>query len=489
MAAEKLETVEPRIFLIPSPNMAKFEERFTKLQKRAIKIGCPTPTYSIVSESTRTIQVVVGEYEDELGRVKQQVEDRVLLINHITITSGEVVVAGYEFVSSIEHTEEGNILHTLKDKSVPNQYRDCGPWCDHCKTLRRRNDTFVVRHIETDTYKQVGRNCLADFFGRDASQYAAQAELYFEIDELGQACEEEGGFGWGSSGPRYDMLDTYLSYVAEVITRSGWKSRSSAKEYGGEATADIAIYHMHPPPMARGLMFSHPEEKSVEMAKAAVVWCQEITDEEVERSEYLHNIRVIARRGIVGPRQAGFAASIVSGYQRYLGDLKRKERYAAQGAVSKFVGEVKQSIKVQVLVDHVVNIPDYGYGASALHLMVDAEGNRYTWKSSTTTLEKGSEALLKGSVKEHEEYRGRNGNDPPVKQTKLWHCKVLELKTYQVCCGPNVYEVTAEDEKVARKEALVVMGVTRLPRGTTIVEKVSEPASVVSDRDAPSKEV
>lgn len=480
---------EPRIFIIPSPNMSKFEERFAKLQKRATKIGCKVPTFTIVKESTRIIQVIVGEYEDAYGNVKRQVEDKILLLNHITIDSGEVVVEGHEFVCSIEHTEEGNILHTLKGKSVPLSYRECKPWCDHCKTLRRRNDTFVVRHIESDTYKQVGRNCLADFFGRDASQYAAMAELYYEVDELAEACESEGGEGWGSGGPSYDMLDTYLSYVAEVIARCGWKSRSSAKEYGGQATADIAIFHLHPPRHVKpdDLMFRRPEPKSEEVAKAAIAWCQEITDEEVERSEYLHNIRVISRRGIVGPRQSGFAASIVSGYQRHIGELVRKERYAKQAEVSQYVGQPKESLKVQVLVDHVVHIPDYGYGASALHLMVDTQGNRYTWKSASTTLEKGQEVLLKGTVKAHEEYRGKNGNESPMKQTKLWHCKVLELKTYQVFwnakMAPEIFEVTAEDEKAARKEALNVKGSARLPHGTTIIEKAPEA------KPEPSKEV
>jgi len=40
-------------------------------------------------------------------------------------------------------TEEGNILLTTPSAShVENKYRDCLPWCDHCKLLRRRNDTF-----------------------------------------------------------------------------------------------------------------------------------------------------------------------------------------------------------------------------------------------------------------------------------------------------------------------------------------------------------
>jgi len=51
--------VEPRIFKIPEGNLPAFETRLAKLVRRATKIGCEIPTYTVVGESTETRQVVV----------------------------------------------------------------------------------------------------------------------------------------------------------------------------------------------------------------------------------------------------------------------------------------------------------------------------------------------------------------------------------------------------------------------------------------------
>lgn len=462
---------EPRVFVIPSPNMPRFEESLAKLVKRANRIGCQVPTYTLLKETTKTIQVVVDVIENEYGQPRNIMGDKLILMYHITLNSSEVVVAGHEFVCTIEHTEQGNILHTLKGKSVPLKYRECQPWCDHCKTLRRRNDTFVVRHVENDTYLQVGRNCLADFLGRDAERYANIAELYFELDELAEASESEGGGGWGSGGPSFDYLESYLSYVAEVIKRDGWKSRTTAKEYGGRATADVAMYYMHPPKedVRDGkLLWRTPSDRAIQSAKDAIAWCESLPDEEVEASEYLHNIRIIARRGVVGSRQTSYAASIVSSYQRHMGDLKRKQKFADQAAISQYVGTVGERSNFRLTVDHVVSLEgDFGY--SSMHLMYDAHGNRFTWTSSSCTLEKGKEVLLKGTIKDHRLYK-------EVKQTVLSRCQELESKNYSCVIAGATYEGSAESDKEFKKDLQKVLGLARWPRGVVVSEV---PATVV----------
>jgi hypothetical protein len=341
-----------RVYAIPQPNMGKFEERLSKLVRRAVKLGVAAPEWHMVRESHKVIRVKTDR-EDERGNTIM--EERVLLINHITVQHPRVIVADYEFVAMVEHTEEGNILHSLPGKSVPPQYRESDAYCDHCQVRRRRNNTFIVRHTADGNYKQIGRNCLADYLGRDAERYADAAELYYTVDELASASEEGDFGGGGGGGDQYDMLDTYLSYVAEVISHVGWLSRSAAKERdGAQATADIATFHMHPPFGAerRDFLFTYPTQASKDTALQAIAWCENLSDEEVKESDYLHNIRVIARRGLVGYRQKGYAASIVSGYQRYLGELKLKERQILHP--SQYVGEEGERRVFHLLVEKVI---------------------------------------------------------------------------------------------------------------------------------------
>lgn len=391
-------------FIIPSTNIGKLDERFTKLARRAKRIGIVVPSYTIVKEEPKSMQVNGVE--------------KIILMHYIEVFNPLVKISGYQFVATIEHTSEGNIIHNAKGETVPNEYRTCGPWCDHCRTNRRRNDTFIVKSDTINVYKQIGRNCLAEFFGINAENYAAMAEMCYEVDELCAASESDSFDEGGGGGKSYDYLDRFLSFVAECISQAGWVSRTVAKDHDGmTATADLAMRHMYPF-RREGLLFDKPSEKSIETAKLAIEWCEAISDEETEKSEYLHNIRVIARRGVVERRQYGYAASIVSSYLRHVNDLIAKERAALNP--SQHVGEVGKRQDFTLLVDKVIQI-DSQYGTSFMHLMSDQDNNKFVWKASGTCLDTGTTVTLKGTIKSHGEFRGMN-------QTTLTRCKVQEKK-------------------------------------------------------------
>jgi hypothetical protein len=235
---------------------------------------------------------------------------------------------------------------------------------------------------------------------------------------LGEA-SESGGFG-GSGA--LDYLDEYLSHCAEVISLVGWKSKTSAKEesersgYTVASTSDIAYTHMRPSPYQRKAdrLYDQPSDKSIETAKLAIEWCENLSDSEVEASEYLHNIRLIARRGIIGAKQYGFSASIVSAFNRHLNDQIAKARRATQSANSAYIGEVGKRQELIVVVEKVLQF-DSAYGSMSLHIMSDQVGNRLIWKSSSKVLEVGKPIRIKASVKKHEERQG-------VCQTILTRC-------------------------------------------------------------------
>jgi hypothetical protein len=409
---------EQRIFEIPAPNLSKFQEKWTKLVRRADKLGITPPTYTIIKEEPRPHKVRRERWNEEKGQEETYYEEVAMMYHLVTIEHPQVKVpGGWEFVATLEHTEEGNITHNISGKDLPSKYRDCDPWCDHCQTRRYRKDTFVVAD-EQDNYKQVGRNCLAEFLGVDGTMYANMAEIYFTASELASA--SEGGESWGSSGPFFDYLEPYLSHVAEVISIEGWLSRSAAKQFDKQATADIAYIHMHPSPFQRrsDRLYDRPSSKSEELAKEAATWCEALEDSAVDGSEYLHNIRIIARRGLVGARQYGFAASIVSAYLREKAELVRKELHAKQAGISQYVGEIKKRQDFTVLVEKVLSF-DGNYGTTHLHIMTDPNGNRLTWKSSSTVLDTGKLLTIKATVKGHEEYKG-------IRQTILTRCQIVE---------------------------------------------------------------
>lgn len=84
---------------------------------------------------------------------------------------------------------------------------------------------------------------------------------------------------------------------------------------------------------------------------------------------------------------------------------------------SEWVSEVGEKVELNVIFKR-VNWFETQFGESAIYSFEDENGNQIIWKTGTyLDVEQGSKISIKGTVKEHSEYRG-------VKQTVLTRCKV-----------------------------------------------------------------
>lgn len=81
----------------------------------------------------------------------------------------------------------------------------------------------------------------------------------------------------------------------------------------------------------------------------------------------------------------------------------------------RFLGSIKEKIEVTVTVKKTIVLTgDYGY--SLMHIMEDEEGNAIIWTTTARELHEGEKVTLRGTVKDHKEYKG-------VKQTVLTRCR------------------------------------------------------------------
>jgi hypothetical protein len=86
---------------------------------------------------------------------------------------------------------------------------------------------------------------------------------------------------------------------------------------------------------------------------------------------------------------------------------------------SEYVGKVGDRIKgLEVTVTFVKQF-ESEWGVSTLHKFVDADGNEFTWFSSSKVLELGEKYRMNAGIKKHEEYK-------EVKQTVLTRCMKIE---------------------------------------------------------------
>lgn len=422
------EPVETRhSFEILEEKLNWFKKRMEQLAKRAAKMGVEAPSYEIGEafdvKETRSIDSD-PDYEGEPRAVTVIVRK-----HHVEVIGCAPRYAGWTFAATLQHLEGGETLvRNIAKIEAPVEYRNAGQKCDHCKSTRRRNDTFLVVH-DDGTWKQVGSSCIGDFLGADSPQkIAAQAEYIAEALGFGAAG------GLGSKDPDRVSIEDFLPIVAAVMNAFGWVSRTKAKEEERPATADLALDVALPPkgqhkplrnPRTKVRIIDEITADCTARATAAAEWVRDLSDADL--NEYLHNCRAIVRSGAVEHRTAGYAASVLIAYDKHMDRVRARAARPESNHVGT-VGERQHFTVTQVTVKEI----NGDFGCSFLHLFSDAAGNDLRWFGSGRLWKNGSTAgsgpmvdqvkdgetiEIVATVKKHDEYKGR-------KQTQITRCSV-----------------------------------------------------------------
>ncbi len=456
-------------FRIPECNLSKLQERIEKLAKRAAKLHFAPPQVAIVSHED--VQLV-RDFENSGIR---EIHGRMPLPSEVAVgyrryyqirLNGEApVIPGYKLVAVIEHgdTDIGNVIRTVPGMDCPVRYRQATALCQHCGFTRRRLETFVLLSPGGE-YKQIGRNCLADFCR--SPEAAASLCAFAEIIESarGLCCGSEDGdfFGYGGRTAERVPTEAVLAMTARIIRHCGWTSKKSAQEdYSKTATAFIIdnIFFNHD-------FFKVRDRESWEtkalrdaaqditaadedLAGEAIEWIRSMRDKSAELSDYLYNCLVIASEETVLRKHFGILCSIVASYQRN----KERVEAAKVNGQSEHFGTIKNRGRWfgKYLGSKSFETETYGYGDSAvryLHRFAVGANIAIWWTGTELELDNGQEVIIVGSIKSHEEYKGK-------KQTVLTRCDVVAELAKCVCGGP----LLAKDKKCPVCKAKIVHAV------------------------------
>jgi hypothetical protein len=381
---------EGKVYEIPKPGLKWFQDKLTKLGKRAEKLVGEKLTF-----------MVVGYHREEDKNSKFYNEQ----IIEVFVAFPEPKLNGWTFAARIDHANEvGNIVRTVGDIELPEIYRHREPICDHCGYKRKRRDSFVVFHEETQEYKQVGTSCLKDFLGHgDAEKWAKVAEMIASIGEIHRT-----GCGIYSSeleDRRWFNVDDFCAAAAQAVLDYGWTSRKAAEQGGRTSTASRTWHYMHD---AHAPQIT---EEARDLAEKALEAARAYRDKP-DMNDYEHNCWVIASTDAMEARSAGIAASIVGVYY-----MKNQARKAAPKGPSSYQGMIGQKVEINAMLTGV-----FAGEFSTTHKFVDDAGNHYVWFASSENLGRyrGRRLRIKGTIKAHQEFRG-------VKQTQLSRCKLIEV--------------------------------------------------------------
>lgn len=391
-----------KVYTIPAENLGRLEAAFETANRKIALLNRRGYEFSPVS---LTIVSTV--------RKPQEDGSPDLFYYRITVSGIAPRIAGWRFVATLQHAEGGTIMRRvptdLLGEGDLNWYRDAAPVCEHCRTNRRRSDTFIVSNVTGD-FRQIGRNCLAAFIGGKSPEVmAAYAEILVDVGEISEDCVRVGG------QPRLIALAQYLPWVASAIRRDGWLSRSAVRDCAGKrATADVAWADGAFPSkdLPRAALLS-VVSADTELADKALAFTTKLLDSKDFTTDYEHNLRVVCHSEFIDRRMTGIAASIIGFYES---EMRRQIERQKAVAASSHVGSVgSREVFPGLVCTQIRSLPGE-FGITHLHTFRDSAGNLLKWFASKEALDVGATYDLKATVKKHDEYQG-------VKQTLLSRCK------------------------------------------------------------------
>jgi hypothetical protein len=382
-------------------------EKIQKLQRRAVKLGLEPISLEVLN--TEYFELSPKDAE-RLGQT-HRVEHAVALVGVNPKLSGWSLVAAIDFLGE----GRNNIVREAPGEVAPEVYRTTDTRCEHCDSTRKRNNIFVLRH-EDGTFKQVGRNCIADFLGRDAERLLQWAQY---VNEAVEATEDDEKLAGGSS-TRYTNIKQFLAHVSMAIRTSGWVPRS-AESWERPSTSSVAMATLYP--FGRRNVPA-PEQKDFDLADATLDYIRTVLVAKTNLTSYDSNLVALAAGEFFETKYAGMVASMIRARDKHFENLLRHQEIEKsrqrEKADSDYVAAVGDRIKVRVTVLAKI-LRDSDWGVSANIIMVDAEGNKIVWYASgeREDIERGGEYTLAATVKKHDLYK-------EVKTTYITRAKVVE---------------------------------------------------------------
>ena len=403
-------------FAIYEENLPKFEKALNRIKNKCEKYDCPF-VYNQVGEEFHTETITTNEDGTTLAS-PIEITRRFVIVE----VEAKPVIDNWELIASLEHTKEGNIIHSVRDDiEIPKRYYNVAPYCEHCNTKRYRKNSFIIRNIKTNEFKQVGKTCLNDFIGNINAEWLAS--FYAMFDKLATFEAPQGGY---SNNERYFPVIDLLTYTVAVTNIYGY-CKSGTNNATGETVKDFYIVNEcggYPfgneriKEKMQSVNFKVTEEDTA-IAKKIIAYVNSIED----GNNYIHNIKTLCASDMVAYKNVNLLVSAITCYNR---DLERKAKEDArkkEAGKSNHIGNIKDRLTINIaswkcLTSWCNCYDGYNETTTFLYQFIDNDGNIFTWRTQKYFDEDATLREITGTVKAHNVFRD-------IKQTELTRCKVI----------------------------------------------------------------
>lgn len=341
----------------------------------------------IVNRLSKKTNVLFNVYRDDYKFYTVQLEDGKVTYKVVAVDLFvDYKVGDYNVVAELEHHKGGNIVkHINLLFDVPKKYRDCEPYCEHCRTLRNRVNTFVL--VDKDgNYKQVGKTCLKEFTGIDAERVLSELANMTSLLTRQDYTEEE--LWVMSRAYPYREIENEVNKMYQMLIKEGYNKRDPL------ASLDEYKYNENLKPKVDEIL-------------------QVVNSNWYTNSEYCHNVKVLLSSSYASVKNLRLLVSYVNSAMTYL-----KNQIEINNTPLGNVGE-RVTFEVKSYKPLYTKYATHYYQEDSIVYRIITTTNQIVLWSTTKVLDDYCIKALKGTIKGFKEYKGEF-------QTIITRCDIIE---------------------------------------------------------------
>ena len=336
----------------------------------------------------------------------------------------------FEGVVDLIDKNENAKVFKLADSNLFKYLSNCE--CDECHKAIGRNKYIVFsksgKSVESrEDLVVLGTSCAKNYFPFDVVNYIGNVENFYA--ELFGECDDSMGYGFHS--------DNYIN-IRRLFSLVGCVTNDFTvytKDGGTKGDVELLIKGK----TDKNFVYVEPKTKWEDMEEWLKVAYSNPTD---EFSANVHGVMFDPDseepklKDDIDLKYLGIACyAFVGAKKAHDKELERlaKEKMYKDSIKDEWFGDVGDKFEKELMFERIIGFEGY-YGYTYFVFFRDEEGRVYKWSTGKGTYqcwhktngrdayleyEVGKKYLIKGSVKEHSEYKG-------VKQTVITRCKVLK---------------------------------------------------------------
>jgi hypothetical protein len=400
-------------------NIPAVEREIAQLAKLASKLGVPAPTATIVSREP---------FEEKISETKRRAGYVPRLIDAVQYEISAAVVqvsAKHQLIGKIAHDIAGTDVREVPGFTIDPSFRT-RQHCDHCNKIRRRGKYVVFADVATGTQLQVGSTCVKDFVGHSPERLLGWLDMVQSLrahDDVNSEYDDTND-SFGSGGSRGLVLysrELVIGGTIQQVTNHGFISRRKMQEVlDSNPTATIVTTAIEVTDQVYNHYRHDQYHKKLIVAQhhidAIDPFTQWVNTKDTTETFWFNVNQAVNNTGVAF-RQIAYIAAAVAMWRRETSQIA--ERPAR--LVSEYFGNVGDRVELSNLT--IQRTMTFGSSFGPVHMVIATaeSGVVFTWTSTTKSahdLKQDAVISLKGSIKEHREYKG-------TKQTVLTRCKVV----------------------------------------------------------------